>query len=68
MYEQGMWYTLEEMAIPLASGTKEIALAPRLLVLVARRARKRPSSSRASSASDVKSRPWKSVANASWRS
>src|SRR5690242_21502462 len=47
MYETGMWYTLEEIAIPFASGTKEIALAPRLLVFVARRARKRPFSSRA---------------------
>src|SRR6516164_9854839 len=59
---------LEETAIPLASGTKEIALAPRLLVLTARRARKRPCLSSASSASEVKSRPWKSLAKASRRS
>ena len=45
------------IAMPLASGTNEMALAPRLLVLVARSARKFPSASSASSASEVKSRP-----------
>src|SRR3954447_20955584 len=63
-----MSYTLDDTAMPFANGTNEIALAPRLLVLVARNARKLPSASRASSASDTRSRPWKSVRKASRRS
>src|SRR6266508_6206090 len=56
MQDTGTSYTLVATATPLASGMNDTAWAPTLLVLTARKARKLPSVSSASSARDTRSR------------